>query len=70
MFEIKTRILNEAVADLRHASTAIRSGAMPAKEANALINSADKTRRAVETDLRVRLAAPKLAEIEGKQEQE
>lgn len=64
-FEVKTPALAQSLADLRHAADGLRAGSIEAKDANALSGAADKTRRVVETELKVRLSAPKLAALEA-----
>lgn len=69
-YEVKTPILNKAARALETAMNSLlgRVGSagdeFDTSDVNALIRAAGTTPRVVATDLKVRLAAPKLTEIE------
>ncbi|MDA8253011.1 MAG: hypothetical protein M0Z28_28110 [Rhodospirillales bacterium] len=67
MYEIKTPIVNESVTAARAAIAGITSGAMEPKQAGTIISGARALQNAVNVDLKVRLAAPKIAMIEKEQ---
>lgn len=65
-FEIKTPDLITARDALKHALIGIMSNGMEPKQANVIVSAANGLRGAVATDLRVRLAQPRLIEAEMK----
>lgn len=63
-FEIKTPDLAHARDALKDVLSSVKKQEMDNKTANTIVSAANGLRSAVAADLRVRLAAPRLAELE------
>jgi hypothetical protein len=66
MYEIKTPIVNESVEAARAAINGIQTGSLEPRFAAIMISGARALQSAVTTDIRARLAAPRIAVQEAK----
>jgi hypothetical protein len=64
-YEIKTPIVNESVEAARAAIVGIRTGSLEPRHAAIMISGARALQSAVSTDIRARLAEPKIAAQEA-----
>lgn len=65
-YEIKTPLVAESVVAVRAAITGIQDGSLEPRHAGILVNGAKALQSAVSTDIKARMAAPKIAANEAK----